>query len=287
MAIDLGDVIRCSWQNKSPSGGLVNADTVTLTIIQPDDTQVVQTVSPLTTGTYQYDFVTAQAGRHVVQWCGVGTNPGASVDIFDVRSLTPLYLISLAEMKDQLKITGTSDDEALRRYIESATTAVERILGEVAVKRTFTEEHRLPDYFRGLGQANPAMTLDRSGAPRQLALNRFPVVSLTSVARVDGTMTWNVGSLHVESATGVVDVISGPEFSGQLSVTYVAGYQVIPSEFTQAAGFIVEHLWQTRRGGRGAPVPGGMGVTQIPGIGYAIPNQAVEVLGGYGIPGFA
>lgn len=288
MAIDLGDVYRCSWQNKSPSGGLVNADTVTLTIIQPDDTQVVQTVAPLTTGNYQSDFTTAQPGRHVAQWRGTGTNPGAYVEIFDVRTLTPLYLISLAEMRDQLKITaGTSDDEALRRYIEAATTAVERIRGEVAVKRSFTEEHRCPDYFRGSGRVDPAMTLDRSGAPRQMALNHWPVVSLTSVARVDGTMTWDTSLLHAEANTGVVDVITGPEFSGQITVTYVAGYQVVPSEFALAAGFIVEHLWQTRRGGRGAPAPGGMGTTQIPGIGFAVPNQAVEVLGGPGIPGFA
>jgi hypothetical protein len=290
VAIDVGDVYRCTFKNYSPGGGLVNATSVSLTIILPDNTQVVQNaIAPTSTGVYQYDYLTTQPGRHVAQWSGTGTsaNAGSNVEIFDVRTLTPLYLVSLAEVKNQLRITGTDDDEALRRYIEAATTAVERIRGEVAVKRSFTEEHRLPDFFRGVGQVNPQMTLDRTGAPRQMALNHTPVVSLTSVARVDGTMTWDTSLLHVEAATGVVDVVTGPEFSGLISVTYVAGYQVVPAEFALAASFIIEHLWQTRRGSRGGPRPGGMDTVQIPGIGFAVPNQAVEVLGGYGTPGFA
>lgn len=286
MAIDVGDVYRLNFKNTSPGGGLVNADTVTLTIQLPDGTQVVQTpVAPTSTGVYQYDFLTTQPGRHVAQWVGAGSNAnaGANSEIFDVRTLNPLYLVSLAEMKEQLKITSTTDDETIRRYIESATNAVERIRGEVAVKRTFTEEHRFPEWYRGIGVVNPAM--NTGTFPRQgMALQNFPVVSLQSVARVDGTMTWDTTLLHVEQASGVVSVMFGPIFVGQISVTYTAGYQVIPSEFTLAASIIVEHLWQTRRPGRSGPAMPGIETTMVPGIGYAVPNQAVELLG-MGIPG--
>lgn len=288
MAIDLGDVYRLGWTNTSPGGGAVSSTNMKLTILLPDDSTMV--VDPVVAtggaGVYTYDYLTTQPGRHVAQWQGTGTNPGAYVEVFDVRTLTPQYLVSLAQMRNQLKIVGTGDDEDLRTYIESATNAVELIRGEAVVKRSFTEEHRFPTFFRGFGQVDGSMSTSPTTQRRQMALNKWPVTSLTSVARVDGTMTWDVSLLHVEAASGVVDVLYGPSFAGQITVTYKAGYQVIPAEFGLAAAMIVEHLWQTRRGRSGVPSPGGLDTSPVPGLGYAVPNRAIELLGA-GIPGFA
>lgn len=287
MSLDIGDLVPLTVTVRDATGNPVNATTVTLTITLPDGTTVTPTVAnpPSSTGVYLYDYPAVQAGHHSLRWTSTGPSAAYS-DAFDVSVALPQYLVSLADMKNQLRITGTSDDEQLRRFIEAATTAVERIRGEAAVKRTVTEEHRFPDWFRGLGQVTPNMST-ATYQRRAMALNVSPVVSLTSVARVDGTMTWDVSLLHVEQVSGVVDVLFGPAFAGLITVTYVAGYQVIPAEFGLAASFIVEHLWQTRRGAKGGPRPGGMETSMVPGIGYAIPNQAIEVLGGPGLPGFA
>src|SRR4051812_2397971 len=119
MAVDLGDLYRCSWTNISPSGGNVNAGSVTLTITLPDQTSVVVTpVSPTTTGVYQYDYQTVQAGRHLARWVGTGANPGAQPEEFDVRPANPGYIISLGDVRQQLNLTTTVNDEELRYSIE-------------------------------------------------------------------------------------------------------------------------------------------------------------------------
>jgi hypothetical protein len=286
VAIDLGDRYRVTFTNTPPGGGTpVSAGTVTLTIVLPDDTTVVNTVAPTTPGVYQFDYLTTQAGRHVAQWVGTGANPGAHVEIFDVRTLTPGYLVSLAVLKDQLNVTGTANDEALRGYIEAATDAVERIRNETIIKRTFTDELYLPDYYRGYGQAvNSAMPYGLTYRHRS-TLDHTPAISLTTVARVDGTMTWDTTLLRLDPA-GIIDVMYGPALSGHIAVTYVAGSRVIRATDSLAAQIIIEHLWQTRRGVRGGPRPGGMDTTLVHGLGFAIPNAALELLGA-GIPGMA
>lgn len=287
MSIDLGDLCRLSMTLTSPAGGLVNAGVMTLTITLPDDTTVVVTpITSVTTGQYQYDYQTTQAGRHVAHWVGTGANPGAYADIFDVRTASPGYLVSLAAMKNQLKITNTADDEDLRGFIEAATGAVERIRNETIVRRTFTDEIYLAEYFRGIGQvANSAMPYGIDTARFRVAVAHAPALSLTSVVRADNTMTWDVTNLHLDP-DGIIDVMFGPTLVGHILVTYVAGYRIVPESFTKAAEFIVQHLWQTRRGSKGGPRVGGVETTVVPGIGFAVPNQAIELLGG-GMPGFA
>jgi hypothetical protein len=287
--MNVGDIYRLGFTNKSPAGGVVSADTMTLTIVLPDDTTVVQTITPTSAGVYQYDYLTTQVGRHVGQWIGTGANPGVSVQIFDVRSLSPGYLISLEAAKRQCKMTptDTSNDEDLLSFIESATTAVEKIRNEAILKRTVVEDLYLPEYFRNFaGQVDfAAYPTGVIGQGRRVTVAKFPTLSLVSVARVDGTQTWDVTNLNLD-VNGILEVKFGTPLSGHIQVTYTAGYRVIPEECVNAAGFIVEHLWQTRRGSKGSPTPG-LGTTMVPGVGYAIPNAAIEILGGGGIPGFA
>jgi hypothetical protein len=268
MAIDVGDTYRCSFTNTSPSGGLVSSGDMKLTVILPDDTQtVIDPVTPISTGVYQYDFPTTQPGRHVAQWQGTGAGPGAYVEIFDVRTLTPGYLISLAAAKKQLRIPpiDTTFDEDIRGFIESATDAVERIRGEAIVKQTITEEHEV-----------------RTG---RIALNKPPVVQLVSVVSTDGVITWPAANLLISPAGVVSTKYLGGFLSldGFIRVVYKAGYQIIPESFITATGFIVEHLWQTRRGSKGSPTVGGV---SVPGIGFLVPYQAMELLGN-GTGGFA
>lgn len=275
MATDVGDLVRLSTTLTSPAGGLVNAGTMSLTITLPDaSTFPVSPVTPVTTGQYQYDYQTTQPGRHIARWVATGANPGAYVEAFDVLDATPRYMISMADAKNQLNITGTSSDDELRVYLESATDVVERVRGEAMVRRTFIEEHEVM-YAGG-----------------RMALSWTPVVSLTSVVMIDGWVTWDVSRLHVNPITGVVSTTfqSGLfQLFGRLAVTYVAGYQVIPASFQLAASIIVNHLWQTQRGNRGSPrVGGGLSdpTTMVPGFAFAVPNRALELLG-TGMPGFA
>lgn len=274
MAIDVGDVYRCTFTNTSPGGGNVNAGTMALTITLPDaTTTVVSPVAPASTGVYQYDYPTTQAGRHTARWLGTGANPGAHIEAFDVRPADVAYLVSLADIKAQLAITNTTSDEVLRTYLEAATGVVERHVGEAVVRRTRSEEHRL-------------------NTGESLVLNWSPVVSVTSLALVNGTYTWDATTLRVTSS-GLVTSPLGTQPSGHVAVTYIAGRAVVPEEYALAARIIVQHLWETQRGGKGGgPSAGGMADTLFmqrggsAGFGFAIPNRALELLG-HGRPGVA
>jgi len=273
MAIDVGDLYRCSFTLTSPAGGNVNAGTMTLTITLPDQTTTVVTpVAPTTTGVYVYDYPTVQSGRHIAHWVGTGANPGAHLEAFDVRPADAPYLVSLADVKAQTNISNTTSDEELRTYLEAATGVVERHLGQAVVRRSRTEQHTIP-----------------TGGV--LVLNWSPVIAITSLAQVGGPATWDPATLHVTSA-GVVTCPLGAAPTGRLAVTYVAGLTVVPEEYGLAARIIVQHLWETQRGAAGTPRAGGLGDTlgiaraAGSGLGYAIPNRALELLG-TGMPGVA
>lgn len=269
MAVDLGDLYRLAFTLTSPDDTPVSADTMTLTITLPDATTAGPfTVAPQSAGQYQYDYLTTQAGRHLARWVGTGTNPGAYSEAFDVLPVAPPYMISLADAKQQLTITSTTADDELRRYLGATTGVIEEHLGQAVVRRSFTEEHSA-----------------RSGS---FVLNWTPAVSLISVARVDGTHTWDVSTLHV-SPSGVVTSPLGEAPYGDITVTYVAGMAVIPENNLLAAQVILQHLWDTQRGSKGGPHTGGMADSMQLGtghMGYAIPNRAIELLGA-GLPGIA
>lgn len=272
MAIDLGDVYRLTFPLYSPSGGLVNATAMALTITLPDGTTTTPTVTnpPVSTGQYLYDYQTVQAGRHAVRWVGTGANPGAHADVFDVRPAAPAYLVSLADIKQQLNMTGTGDDEELRRIIEAATGVVERHLDMAVVRRTVVER-------RNLG--NPTIW-GSPGVLQRIPLTTRPILSITSVVSSDGATTWSPANMRVTDS-GVVEVLAGSIVWGPVDFTNVVGMQVIPANYTTATAIIVQHIWDTQRGSKGGAHPAGL---DTPGagftsFGYAIPNRALELLG--------
>lgn len=267
MAFDLGDVVPLAVTVTDAAGAPTNATTVTLTITLPDGTTTTPSVAnpPASTGVYTCDYAPTQAGRYLARWTSTGPQ-AAYVDAFDVREATPAYLISLADAKKQLNMVSTATDEEVRDYLGAVTTVVEDHLGRVVVRRSFAEEH------------------DARGG--RFVLDRTPVVSLTSVARVDGAYTWDISTLHVSPA-GVVTSPLGTPPSGRVVSVHIAGMALIPENYGLAARIILQHLWQTQRGTRGGPRPGGLADSiGVAGAGFAIPNAALELLGG-GIPGIA
>lgn len=261
-AIDLGDVHPLTVETRDEDGALANAGAITVTIRLPDATTVTPTPTNPTTGRYQVDYLTVQSGRHEVYWQATGVNAAAYADTFYVSEQYPRYLVSLAATKEQLKITTTAEDEKIRGIMEAATEVVERHTRSAVVRQIVVEDHAIIGYSRSL------------------TLKRSPVISVTSVAAVDGSATWSTADLYLSKDSGIVRVTSGGQFCGHVEAIYVAGRSVIPSNYVSASAMIVEHLWQTRRGTRGAPRPGGMDDTvNVPGMGFAVPRAALELLG--------
>lgn len=272
MPFDLGDTVRLTAQSTDPGGTLTDAATVTLTITLPDGTTTSPAVTnpPATTGQYTYDYVTEQPGRHAVRWV-FGTPDSAYTDVFDVRAADPPLILSLADAKTHLQLTGTSQDAQLRDWLEAITESVEAYTG-VGPRRTVTEDHEIP-----------------SSGTRALALRRTPVLSITSAAGIlTGGTSYQAADLDVSSSTGIVRPLNGGRLYGPLRITYVAGREQIPASLTAAARIILQHLWRTQRAGPRGPVIGGgddYSVTEpAPGFGYAIPNRALQLMEPYRLP---
>lgn len=269
---DLGDTVPLTTQITDAAGALTNASSVVCTIGLPDGTTATPAVLNPSTGTYTADYIPAMAGRFTERWTSTGPAT-ARTDTFDVRPADPGYIVGLGDVKRHLNIPAakTADDEELRTYIEAATRVVEEYRNETIVRRTITEQ------------------IETGAGTLRVALRTAPVLSLTSVQSVDGTYTWNVAALSVDTAQGSVGVISEAPFYGRINFVYVAGYQVIPGTYTLAAKIIIEHLWQLQRRpsiNAGGGLFGSLGADRgsetdstPSGFGFAIPNRAVELLG--------
>jgi hypothetical protein len=177
-------------------------------------------------------------------------------------------MLTLAEAKLQLNIavSNVTHDVELQAYVDAAIRAVEKHTDTLGAVRTVTGERH-----------NTCVTV-------RLRLHHRPVQSLTSLARVDASLTWDVADLDVDVEAGVLRVVSGPLFSGLLAATYEAGHDPVPPNHNLAARIIVQHLWQTQRGAMGGRDIRGLddsfdNVVVATGRGYAIPNAALELLG--------
>lgn len=248
-------------------GVLVDPASISLSILLPDNT-IAGPFAPASDGTglYHYDYASAQPGRHVARW--VTVSPGAADEQpFEVAALWgEAGILSLAEAKAQLNIASAGDDEEVRGFIRSVTAVCERYVGAL-VRATYVEKHR-----GGYG----------------IALNRAPVLSVASVVAVEaGGVDQQVADLEVDGPTGIVQRLDGCRMCGPFRVTYVAGRTDLPPHVRQAALIILQHLWETQRGGqRDSRFTGAGDEAWSAGMGFAIPRRALELLGDQ-MPGIA
>jgi hypothetical protein len=235
-----------SLQVRDNTGALVDASTITFTLVKPDATTVNYS-SPTHDGTGLYHQIvpladTTQLGSY--RWYVtvlVGANqavlPHGSFDVF-----TPSEkgILTLDEGKAQLGIpsSDTSNDVELQAYIDAIGLAAENYKNEVIIQRSFTDDLDLLGYKR-------------------FWLRKLPVVSLTSVVSlIDGTV-WDVSLLHVTGSSGRVAVVTGSYPRGLCAVTYVAGPALIPENYKRGAGVMLQDVWSTQRGMSSQPAFGG------------------------------
>ncbi|MEU1478887.1 hypothetical protein [Streptomyces sp. NPDC005760] len=261
MPYDLGATARLTAECRNPGGALVTAATAVVTVTLPDGTTATPAAAETSTvGSYRADYVTAAAGRHTVRW--VFTDPAhAYTDSFDVREEAPPTVLSLQDAKELLKKQDPADDPLVRFWLEASTFAVEYFTGPVVV-RTVTEDHQV-------------------GLVRSLALRKTPAISLVSVTSLqDGGTDYDPSSLHLDPVTGAVTRKDGGQLLGPLQTVYRAGRPIIPANILAGAQLILQHLWRTNAGpGRSQRGMDDFDVTEpIPGLGYAIPNRAVQML---------
>lgn len=266
MPFDLGDTVPLTVEVRDSLGVLANAGAVTLTVTKPDGTNDSPSPTNPSTGIYRSDYAAATAGRYLVRWVATGANASAHTDAFDVRESVPPLLFSLSDAKAVLNISTTTSDSKIRDLIESTTAAVEFIVGAI-VRRTVAERY------------------DCNGQFSYLVARTVPVLSLTSIAPIiNGGIIYAVGDFDVEAETGIMQHKNGRVLVGPLRLTYVVGRTIVPAAIRDAGRDILKHLWSVQTGPHGLPrlnEPVDGGSTMVLGLGYALPNRALQLLQPY------
>lgn len=271
MSFNLGDVVPLSVTITDADGNPANASSVTLTVTLPDGTtDVTPNISPTSTGIYDHDYPTVQAGRHGVRWVATGSNASAFTDAFTVDAADGGAFISLAEVKRHLKKTNTTDDDELLEFIAAACTAVEDRIGAVSPQQV-TEEVET-----------------RRGA-NTIVLDQRPVVSVTSV-ELAGNPPATILPFDADSRVDGWRLNAGPGVvthsrrfpHGTVRVTYTAGRTPVPGNIRLAAVELTAFLWRSIKNYSGGGRPASPGVDDtlaIRGAAYALPNRVKELLG--------
>lgn len=172
-----------------------------------------------------------------------------------------MAILTLAEAKTALNITTTAHDAELPDYIGAAQECVDFLCGP-------SETVNVTETVRGCVE---------------IPLGTTPVLAVTSVTG----QAWGallMSQLWVNKEAGVIraKTLSFPILEDYYEVVYTAGRASVPLAIKQGVRIILAHQWDTRRGvGSLRPGAGGDDSTMIPGLGYAIPNRALQILDRY------
>lgn len=260
-----GQPVRLSTTVRDFSGALVTAGTLTLTVQRPDLTQQLYAAPTLdAVGTYHQDVPAVdlvQVGHYQYKWLATGTGAGVSVGIFDTFDPFESAFVSLEDAKTQLNITTTATDGEIRDMLAAVSACVDYFCGPVA-PRTLVEVH---------GR--------RYQGSWELVVDQPPVISVTSIiSQVAGGQSYLPADVTLIPDSGVISLAAGGYFYGRLTVAYIAGRLIIPPALNLAGRLILQHMWKTQRGPAARPGLGGDDTQLVPGLGYSIPNRAVELM---------
>jgi hypothetical protein len=174
-------------------------------------------------------------------------------------------LLTLAEAKTSLNITSATYDSELQDYIDGTIAAVEYLCGPSASTAA-------TEVLHGVGA---------------LVLTNTPVLTLTSITG-DLMGVRDLTYIRFDADTGVVRAKANviPLLPDWYTVVYTYGRASVPVALKQAAKVILKHQWSTQRGPSSRPSdvdapPGSANRTMIPGLGYALPNAALQMLAEY------
>lgn len=270
------------------SGG---TGSVVFTVTLPDGTTSSPAPVHGATGVYTAVFTSTQPGHHIWSVTIPGTTPGSYTDSFEVQPATDQTIVSVAEAKEILKLTSTTQyDPVIAGYNGAVTVVTEYYCGP-CVQQTIVEE--LPSHGTELMLSKPPVLalLPWTALPAQFAAQgiTLPVPPSPMLrTRVYG-IEWPLAQLHVDQERGIVTHTSGlPFFYCSYAWQYSAGRLIIPANIYEASKIILKHLFAVERGGQAGGTQAAYGqseagVTQTP-FGFAIPNRAIELMraGGMG-----
>lgn len=145
----------------------------------------------------------------------------------EVSPLAPPVLVSLADVKTYLGISGSADDAALTAMILAVSWQIEKFCNRFFSPRTVTERIEAEDDFT------------------HIILAHAPVTAVTSIAFAGTAET--VGDwLRLETNGTLVRNDGGNNSPTVVTVVYTAGYASVPPAVTQAVKDAMSSAWTAK-----------------------------------------
>lgn len=143
-------------------------------------------------------------------------------------------LVSLADLKTYLGVTGTADDAFLTQQGELISDTIEAYCRRKFAQATYTQKwYNDGSYIK---------------APRELKLFHFPAISITSLS-MDGEAV-DPSAYRVHLPTGIIKLLpDAPVDWDELEVVYSAGFAAIPSPIQNAVYELVETRYNRKKAG--------------------------------------
>lgn len=270
----LGSTIYGAVTVYDSSDELADVGSMDGTWTKPDGSTVAASVSRTSLGQYQGSTTGDQAGRWLLTLTAAGVNSGdfPRTEIVDVWPADPRFIISLADLRDELNVPAgvTVNDDELRLYVAAATAVVESIVGTV-LAQTHTE------------------TFDGGKAAVLLSERAASITSVTvnGIATTDFVANLASGIVYAGTTSAPRSFQAGRQ---NVVVTYVAGGNAVDSNVVLAARIIAAHQYQVGQQAKKRDrntLPEDYALSSS---GYAVPRRAMQLLApsmSGRMPGFA
>lgn len=159
-----------------------------------------------------------------------------------MASLNSWALTSVADVKESLGITGTSQNNLIIRKINQATDMIESYCGKTNDQHFISTTYTSEEY-------------DGTGT-NQLILKNRPVISLSNFSERNTTENSNdwttieTTDYFVDLNAGVIDCRFGIlRYWNLYKVTYIAGFATIPSDLAEACVMLASALFENAASG--------------------------------------
>lgn len=226
-----GDVITMRTTVVDSNGTAADPTSLTLTYTDQAGNATTKTwptpadITRDSTGVYHFDATGLAAGHWRYTWTAAGLYAGTDTDVFEVYDPADVpRIVSVADAKTFLRLSGTADDALLNRMVTWATARIIREIGAV-VNTVYTE------------------TVCAVGGG--FVLTRTPVLSVSAITPLNSYVpTVDVATLYVtNSLAGVVTATGYTTMYGHYNVTYRAGYNTVPPGVDGAVLELLRHWW--------------------------------------------
>lgn len=157
-------------------------------------------------------------------------------------------LITVAEAKSFLQITGTTYDTLITGYVGYVTAEISSYLGRNLESTAYTNE--VLQYESATFDLDENTPFDLASPQRVVNLKNYPVATVSGTAQLsisyDGVALVPDDDYKVDTDTGTVFLYASPsDYQRKLLATYTAGYSTVPDDIKLVALMGVKDLFRS------------------------------------------